>query len=47
MVVAMAALVLVLDLAWVTYYVKLVWLILAGVIAEASMLSRTTQLMRR
>lgn len=46
MVVAMAALVLVLDLAWVTYYVKLVWLILAGVIAEANMLSRTARVMR-
>lgn len=45
-VVAVAALVLVLDVAWVTYYVKLVWLVLAGLIAEANMLSRTARFTR-
>ncbi len=46
MVVAMAALVLVLDVAWVTYYIKLVWLVLAGVIAEATILSRMARVAR-
>lgn len=40
---AIAGLVLVLDIAWVTYYEKLVWLVLAGLIAESNLLSRAAR----
>lgn len=38
--VALATIVLVFDVAWVTYYEKLVWLVLAGLIAEVHLLNR-------
>ena len=44
--VAIAALLLVLDVASVTYYGKLIWIVLAGLIAEASMLSRAAKIVR-
>ncbi|CAG0938061.1 hypothetical protein GPROT2_00134 [Gammaproteobacteria bacterium] len=37
---ALATIILVFDVAWVTYYQKLVWLVLAGLIAEVHLLSR-------
>jgi O-antigen ligase len=36
--VAIASTVLVLDVAWVSYYEKLIWLVLAGLIAEANLI---------
>lgn len=43
MAVAVAAVILVLDVAWVTYYEKLSLLVIAGLIAEVNMLSRVAQ----
>ncbi len=41
--VALAAQMLVFDLAWVTYYEKLVWMILAGLIADVHLVSRNVR----
>lgn len=38
--VALATTILVFDVAWVTYYEKLIWLVLAGLIAEVHLLTR-------